>query len=117
MAEIQEIVSYLKKLQRIIQREADFTFFSYKLIKKEKIDDILCCYLASLPDSYKKTMNNVTLKRRYNSMMNYKMLMQSVKLRFRFNSSVYLVKHKQAIDTISAIIATLEKDIKYIESN
>ena len=43
MADIVALKDYLKKLQKIINFEATFTFSHWKLVKKTRIDDIMCC--------------------------------------------------------------------------
>lgn len=49
MADIVALKDYLKKLQKIINFEATFTFSHWKLVKKTRIDDIMCCIYATLP--------------------------------------------------------------------
>lgn len=56
MADIVALKDYLKKLQKIINFEATFTFSHWKLIKKTRIDDIMCCIYATLPDTYKRRL-------------------------------------------------------------
>lgn len=56
MADIVALKDYLKKLQKIINFEATFTFSHWKLVKKTRIDDIMCCIYATLPDTYKECL-------------------------------------------------------------
>lgn len=56
MADIVALKDYLKKLQKIINFEATFTFSHWKLVKKTRIDDIMCCIYATLPDTYKRML-------------------------------------------------------------
>ena len=67
MADIVALKDYLKKLQKIINFEATFTFSHWKLIKKTRIDDIMCCIYATLPDTYKRMLKTKTDIQRYNS--------------------------------------------------
>ena len=77
MADIIALKDYYKKLQRIINFEGEFTFFDYKLVKKSKIDDILCCILATLPADYKSLMNQ-KLGVKLNSITYYKLLFDAI---------------------------------------
>lgn len=54
MEDLTDLKKYLKKLQRVISNDADFTFFGSNYIKKNKVDDIWCCILASMPNIFKK---------------------------------------------------------------
>ena len=108
-------LDYFKKMQRVINYEADFTFFDVKLIKKSKIDDLLCCIIATLPESYKKMMKQKegdNLK----SIVGYKLLFKSTKRKFIFSSNLYLVESVNAIKYLNSIIKWLEKDIVFIEN-
>ena len=49
MEDLTDLKKYLKKLQNTIARDIDFKFFGLNFIKKNKIDDVWCCILASLP--------------------------------------------------------------------
>ena len=60
MADIVALKDYLKKLQKIINFEATFTFSHWKLVKKTRIDDIMCCIYATLPDTYKRMLKTKT---------------------------------------------------------
>ena len=116
MADITETLGYFKKLQRVVSYESDFAFAGYSLIKKSKIDDVLCCILATFPESYKAIMKQRegnALK----SVVAYNMLFNAVKGKFVFNPNVYLVKHKDAVKYIATILVCLEKDIIYVEKN
>lgn len=69
MADIVALKDYLKKLQKIINFEATFTFSHWKLVKKTRIDDIMCCIYATLPDTYKRMLKTKTDIQRYNSVL------------------------------------------------
>ena len=116
MADVTEIISYFNKLNKTINYEADFTFFDVKFVKKNKIDDILCCILKLLPDSYKRIMKQKE-GRRLNSVLAYDMLFGAVKNKFILSSDVYLVRYKEAAKYIKIITSTLERDVEYIEKN
>ena len=116
MADVNSIQDYFKKLQRVLNFEADFSFLGYKLIKKSKIDDILCCILATLPDSYKKIMKT-TQGKRLNSVSCYNLLFDTIKKKFILSSDVYLVDSNSANKYIGAILVSIERDIAFAEKN
>ena len=55
MADVTELKNYIKKLQRLVN-SAEFTLFGSSVIKKNKVDDLIVCIIALLPESFKKTM-------------------------------------------------------------
>lgn len=116
MTDLSETLSFFKKLQKITKFDADFSFGAYCLIKKSKIDDVLCCILATLPESYKRIMKQRE-GRNLKSVVAYDMLFNAVKGKFIFNSNVYLVKLKDVDKYIATILITLEKDVLYVEKN
>ena len=116
MLDVSDTISYFKKLQKVIYYEADFVFWGFALVKKNKIDDVLCCILATLPDSYKRLMKQREGKK-LKSIVAYEMLFNAIKGKFILNSNMYLVRNEDANKYISTILATLEKDIAYIEKN
>ena len=116
MADVEEIKHYFKKLQKVINFEIEFNLFGIKLIKKNKIDDVLVCIQAALPDSYKKIMKTSRGKK-LTSVIGYEILFSSIKRKFVLNSDVYMVDDKKATRIISSILVSIEKDIEYAEKN
>lgn len=115
-ATIESLIDYFKKLQKIIRFESDFSFLGYKLIKKTKIDDVLCCILATLPEPYKKIMKMKEGKK-LSSVLAYGLLFNSVKQKFFLNPNVYLVSYNDATKYINTILRDLERDISYAEKH
>ena len=111
-----ELKNYFKKLQRIVLRDADFNFFNMSFFKKNKIDDMLCCIIATLPDIYKKNMRT-DLGKKLSSVIAYNVLFDSIKRKCPFNSNLYIVEAEKANNCINTIINTIERDINYIEKN
>lgn len=114
MFEMSEILNYFRKLQRVINYDATFTFAGRAFVKKSKIDDLLCCIIATLPESYKKMMRSDESKN-LKSVLCYNSLFNAIKQRCFFNSNVYQVHLDKANRYITSILATLEQDIKYAE--
>ena len=111
-----ELKNYFKKLQRIVLRDADFNFFSLSFFKKNKIDDILCCVIATLPDSYKKNMRT-DLSKKLSSVIAYNALFNAIKIKCPLSSDKYMVDASKASRLIDTITKSIERDIRYIEKN
>lgn len=111
---VNSIKEYFKKLQRVVLQESDFSFLGKSYIKKNKIDDILCCILATLPDIYKKNLRNEDGKK-LKSMVAYNILFAAVKGKCWLNSNVYSVDKQKANSVINTIISHIERDINYLE--
>ena len=116
ISNVDQLKNYFKKLQRTINIDADFKFIDVYLVKKNKIDDILCCILAVLPDAYKKMMSSKE-GQKLNSIICYNTLFKAIKRKFIFNSNVYMVDINSANKLISTIVTSIERDIKYAEKN
>ena len=113
---IKTLRDYFRKLQRILQSDADFTFIGYKLVRKDKIDDVLCCILATFPESYKRVFKDKRFKK-LSSIIAYDLLFKAVKQKFILNSNVYLVHYENTKKYIDTIISNIERDIDYVEKN
>ena len=116
MTDIKAIKDYYKKLEKVLLFEADFSFFQKKLIKKNKIDDLFCCIIATLPDSYKKLMKQKEGRER-TSVLCYELLFKAIKKKFALSQNVYFADTGKAINYIDKIIKTIETDIQYAEKN
>lgn len=108
------ITNYLNKLEKIINFEAEFSFAGYKLVKKTKIDDTLCCLLASFPDTFKKFIQHPH-SNKYKSVLSYNLLFQAIKGKFILNPNVYLVNTEKVKEYIKIIKTDIEKDVEKIE--
>ena len=78
MEDLTDLKKYLKKLQNTIARDIDFKFFGLNFIKKNKIDDVWCCILASLPEIFKKNLKS-TFSKKLNSIIAYNHLFDALK--------------------------------------
>lgn len=111
-----ELKNYFKKLQRTIIRDADLKIFKYSFLKKNKIDDILCCVIATLPDTYKKNMRSNT-GQKLGSVIAYNALFNAIKKKCPFSANKYMVDVSKVNRLIDTIIGTIARDISYIEKN
>lgn len=115
MADIIAIKDYLKKLQKIINFDADFKFGGIYLVKKRKIDDITCCIIASLPDSYKKMLKTKNDVQKYSSVLSYGLLSKLLARKFFLDKNLCMVNVNKVNKLIGAVLMTIERDIKNIE--
>ena len=114
MVDIEALLGYFNKLQRIILNDADFNFGSTKILKKEKIDDILCCILLLLPEPYKKELK-IDYAKNFSSVKCFKILYKNLKYKFFFNSNYYCVNSNEIIKMLSLIKNTIKNDIQKLE--
>ena len=116
MEDMAVIRDYLKKIQRVVSLEADFNFFGTKLIKKEKIDDLLCCVYAKLPDKFKKYLKDGKIKK-YNSVVTFSLLHNALTKPFKFNKNFYAIDPNHIKSTIAPLLTSIERDIRMMESD
>ena len=118
MEDFETLKGYFNKLQKIIAYDADFTFLGIKLIKKNKIDDLLCCILASFPDIYKSAMKNKLRNednKEFTSFISYRLLFDAIKGKFILNSGVYAVNEQQAKAYMASFLRDYPNDLRKIE--
>lgn len=108
------VKDYFKKLQRTIIVNPDFKLFKVVLVKKNKIDDILCCIFAKLPDSYKKMLHS-TGSSKFGSILSYNVLLKVIKTKFFLSQDLYVIDAGKAVRLIDTILKTLQNDIKAID--
>lgn len=113
---ITELQTYLKKLKNIIETEASFSFGNTKIVNKKKIDDVLCCVEANIPNMYKAYLKKGG-PRKLTSNTYYSQLLYSIKNKFFFSTNVYKVESTNSIKCIDTLIETLASDIKFVYSN
>lgn len=115
MVDIVAIKDYLKKLQRIINFDTAFSLGSYKFVRKSRINDIMCCLLATLPDSYKRVIKTKKDIQRFNSVLCYGALTKLLAKSFILDKNLCVVNVTEANKMISSMIVSIERDINAIE--
>lgn len=105
---------YIKKLQRAVDN-ADLTVFQYKLVKKSRIDDLLVCTLAVMPDVFKKAMKKRLKLDLFPSVSCYNRFTKMVKRTFFLTPDYYLINYREATVMLTSIKKNLEADIKRLE--
>ena len=114
MADITELRNYIKKLQRIVN-SADLTLFGRSLVKKNKVDDVLVCIIATLPESFKKTMKKRIPLEMYPSIASFNRLSKVIRKPFFLSREFYFFDTTEAITLVQSIIKNIERDINRLE--
>ena len=116
MSEFSSANDYIKRLQRLIEFDATFSFAKFRIVKSARIDDLMACILAAFPDSYKKALQkkNNSL---YSSVIAYHTLKRVLKQKFFLFPDYYIVDEIEAKRAIEAIILSLDNDILNIEEH
>lgn len=111
-----ETKKYLKKLKNMIEIEPTFFITKTKLIKKTRIDDVLCCIEASFPDAYKSYIKN----RGGRSMKSYSCYLNlntALKNKIFLFGDSYSINDKEAMTLIITMTKSIDNDLKLILNN
>lgn len=114
MADSSSLHDYFKKIQRALD-SADFAFFNIRIVKKSKIDDLLVCTLALLPEEFKKAMKKKLKLDTYPSVSCYNRLSKLLKKPFILSSDYYIVPYGEASAMLKGIRQSLDRDIRNLE--
>jgi len=114
MEDITELLNYFKKIQKAIDR-ADFSVLKYKFVKKNRVDDLLVCTLAVLPDSFKKAMKKRLKLDMFPSVSCYNRLSKIIKKTFFLTPDYYMINFHEANTLLQNITKNLESDIRKLE--
>ena len=114
MEDISALLDYFKKIQKAIDN-AEFTFFRYKFVRKTRMDDLLVCTLAVLPESFiKATKKRINIDV-YPAVSSYTRLSKIIKKPFFLNPEYYMIEFREASLMLKNIKQNLAKDIKTLE--
>lgn len=114
MEDVAALQDYFKKIQKAIDN-ADLTVFKYKFVKKTRIDDLLVCTLAVMPDSYKNAMKKRLQLDMFPSVSCYNRLTKIMKKTFPLMPDYYMINFYEANTMLKSIKLNLEGDIKKLE--
>jgi len=114
MEDLEAMQNYIKKIQRAINN-ADLSVFQYRFVKKNRIDDLLVCTLAVMPEVFKVAMSRRQGLEMYPSVSSYSRLSKVIKRTFFLMSDYYMVDYAEASKMLVAIQKFLSKDIKRLE--
>lgn len=110
---IVEIKKYLKKLISSLSTELVFSWGDAKFIKKKRIDDLLCCIEATIPQEYKNYIQRTGAKK-LQSAKAWNDLNVALKNKFFLNSDIYIIRSKEVVSLIQVLQKTFEPDLKFI---
>ena len=110
MAELSDITDYLTKIKRTINYP-DLDLFGNSLVEKSRVDDLWCCFLATLPKSYKEKMSSGVEYRTYPSMGALNQLSEQLKKKFMLMPKYYFIDRKIAVNNIEFIESKILNDI------
>ena len=116
MEYVTTLLDYFKKLQRAIDN-ADLKIFKYKFVKKSRIDDLLVCTLAVLPESFKKATKKRLKLDVYPSVSCYNRLSKIIKKPFILSSDYYMIDFNEANTMLKSIRLNLERGLKQLEED
>lgn len=116
MADSLALQDYFKKIQKAIDT-ADFAFLNFRIVKKSKIDDLLVCTLALLPDDFKKAMKKRLKLDMFPSVSCYNRLSKIIKKPFILSKDYYIIPYGEASTMIKSIRQNLDRDIRRLEQN
>ena len=117
MNDIDELIDYMKRLERVVTRQAVITLFNKSLIRKMQVDDLLVCFLAKIPDCYKAALKRrITNLNDLQSITAFNRLSKVIKTPLFLNRNLYIVNGSEISTLIKTIINNLERDIKTLES-
>lgn len=115
MDDLRAILDYINKIQRTIEYNADLSLGNSKFVKKDKVDNLLCCVLAKLPDKFKKKMRVPGNK--YRSVGAFKLLQDVITKKAWYMPSMYKVDISKAKQLIASINSYIAKDLEEIDQN
>lgn len=116
MADVYKLINYFQKLKTIIIDEADMTIFDTKIVNKKRVDDVMCCIIATFPSSYKRNINMKSLKTaEFKSITCFKQLYKLVNRPFFLIPGHYLIPYGAINALIKTIVSNLAYDIEKIE--
>lgn len=115
METIIQLKKYFKKLLLLIGEDTVFNLMGVRFVKKNRIDDIICCIEATFPEKYKAYIKSK--KKKLKTDENYTALLKVIKNKFLLSSFYYKIYYAEANKCISNILSTIEADILFAESN
>ena len=116
MADNLALHDYFKKIQKAIDT-ADFAFLNFRIVKKNRIDNLLVCTLALLPDAFKKAMKKRLQLDMFPSVSCYNRLSKIIKKPFILSKDYYIIPYGEASAMIKSIRHSLDRDINQLEEN
>ena len=114
MADILALQDYFKKLQRALDAP-DFNLLNFRIVKKSRVDDLLVCTLAILPESFKNAMQKKLDYNSYPAVYCYNRLSKIMKKPFILSKEYYIIQYSEASNMIKSIKLNIDRDIRRLE--
>ena len=114
MEDLDALLEYFKKLQKAIDN-AELKILKYKFVKKNRIDDLLVCTLAVLPNSFKKATKKRHNINMFPSVTCYNRLSKIIKRPLFLMPDYYMIDYNEANIMLKSIIQNIKSDIRKLE--
>ncbi len=105
---------YIKKLQRAIDN-ADLTLFKYKFVKRSRIDDLLVCTLAVMPDAFKNAIKRRLQPDLYPAVSCYNRFTKIAKKTFFLVPEYYMIDFQEATTMLASVRKNFEGELRRLE--
>ena len=113
MVEVEAIIDYINKIKKLLDFGVDISFLNKRYVKKDKVDTLLCCVLAKLPNSYKRKIRTSTSK--FSSVNAFKLLQDNLTKKAWFSSSMYVIDYAKTKQLIDSVLQTIRRGIDDLE--
>ena len=116
MADITEALQYIQRLERIVTSNMNPLIFNRKFIKKTQVDDLLCCFLAKIPDVYKAGLKRrVTNINDLPSISAFNRLSKVIKIPFFLNKEYYMIPYAEVLTLLKTVQKNMDRDVRTLE--
>ncbi len=114
MEDYSTVKEYIKRLKRLVNNDCDFSFMQYRFVKVKRVEDLLTCILAAVPESYRKALK-MRGKSLYRSVVAYNTLSRLLRNKFFLLQDFYMVDSGETNLALDTIMSSIETDINNIE--
>ena len=110
-----ELKKYFKKLEQALEDEVVFKFGNKRFVKKNRIDDILCCIEAKYPTEIKKLYRKIPNEiKGYNAFVK---LNKTIRKSSFLNNTLYVIKYNETLNSVQFVSEMINSDFKYLNNN
>ena len=114
MASEEELKMYLNKLVKTIETQSSFEFGNKRIVNKTRIDDILCCIDANIPEELKLFKKHGQSDKHIKSFNIYNSLIANIRIKPIMGDSSYAINYKEVVELAKIINVTFQQDVEYI---
>ena len=110
-----ELKNYFRKLILAFDSEVIFRFGNKRFVKKNRIDDILCCIEAKYPTEIKKLYRKIPNEiKGYNAFVK---LNKTIRKSSFLNNTLYVIKYNETLNSVQFVSEMINSDFKYLNNN